>query len=206
MHDHHYFGVTGVTTVHAEANILIDGGSVFRETDGLSPNSGDADKTWVDAKIAIAPDDTNGIGEEHTFTVTVMEDDGSGGGFAAAAGEHVDFTLTDAGGLYPSSTQRPAPVIMPDPTPTPAVSACRLHRSAGTVTGHASSGVGSVGYPCSARRMAWHRTPDDAVKTYVDGSLSWLKRQHGALLQRDRGLPHHDRRYGHYRRVRDGAR
>ena len=48
-----------------------------RETDGVAPNSGDAVKFFVDAKITITPDeDTNEVNDEHTFTVTVNQDDG----------------------------------------------------------------------------------------------------------------------------------
>ena len=50
------------------------------------------------AKIAIAPNATNGIGESHTFTVTLQKDLDDGAGYIAAAGEHVDVTLAPAGG------------------------------------------------------------------------------------------------------------
>ena len=68
-----------------------------RDTDGTGANSGPAAKTWVNARIAIAPNATNEVGQPHTFTVTLEKDTGTGG-FVAAAGEHVDFTLTDSNG------------------------------------------------------------------------------------------------------------
>ena len=39
----------------------------------VAPNSGDAVKTFVDAKIAITPDATNRVGAPHTFTVHAVE-------------------------------------------------------------------------------------------------------------------------------------
>src|SRR6185295_5466436 len=58
--------------------------SVTRDTDpatttipsgpgGTSP-AGPATKTFVDAKITITPNDVNGVGDPHTFTVNVMQD------------------------------------------------------------------------------------------------------------------------------------
>ena len=39
---------------------------------------------------------TNNVNDAHTFTVTVMKNDGSG--YAAAEDEHIDFTLTNGNG------------------------------------------------------------------------------------------------------------
>src|SRR5207249_4238880 len=66
-------------------------------TDGTDSNSGPATKTWVNARILIAPNATNEVGQPHTFTVTLQKDTGTGV-FVAAAGEHVDVTLTDSNG------------------------------------------------------------------------------------------------------------
>jgi hypothetical protein len=53
----------------------------------------------VDARISIAPDDTNGIGEDHIFTVTVEKNEGQGAGWVAADdGTIVTVTLTDSNG------------------------------------------------------------------------------------------------------------
>src|SRR5204862_7895357 len=66
--------VTGVTTVSAHVSINAGGGvTVVRNTDGTGSNSAAANKTWVNAKIAIAPDATNRVGSPHTFTVTVSK-------------------------------------------------------------------------------------------------------------------------------------
>ena len=58
--------------------------TVVVQTDGTGNNSGDAVKRFVDAFIEIGPDDTNGIGESHTFTVNVQVNDGTSGSFADA--------------------------------------------------------------------------------------------------------------------------
>ena len=59
------------------------------QTDGTGLNTGDAVKTYVNAKISITPNATNEVGQPHTFTVTLKKDTGTGG-FVAAADEHVD--------------------------------------------------------------------------------------------------------------------
>src|SRR5262249_30507749 len=76
--------------------------SVTRQTgDGLSGDSGDATKAFVDARISIAPDDTNEVGQSHTFTVTLLKDLGDGNGLVAAAGESVPVTLDGTLGAVP---------------------------------------------------------------------------------------------------------
>jgi hypothetical protein len=65
---------TGTVTGHAAANVTFGGETFHVETAGLAGNSGDAVKRFVNAKIAIAPDDVNRVGESHTFTVTLSKD------------------------------------------------------------------------------------------------------------------------------------
>src|SRR5207249_10782494 len=63
------------------------------KTDGTGGNSGPATKTWVGARISIAPDDTNAVNTAHTFTVT-LEKQFADGTFAALAGKTVTFSVT----------------------------------------------------------------------------------------------------------------
>src|SRR6185503_11736924 len=94
--------VTGVVTVSAHATLSVGGLTLTRNTDGAGANSGAATKQFVNAKIAISPSAaTNEIGAPHTFTVTLSKD--TGNGFVPAAGEHVDFTLTDSNGATHSA-------------------------------------------------------------------------------------------------------
>ena len=71
----------GLVTGHAKSDVSVGGLSLHRETDGLAGNSGDAKKRYVDAQIKITPDDTNEVGQPHTFTVLVLEDNGGRSGY-----------------------------------------------------------------------------------------------------------------------------
>lgn len=92
------FASAGSSTVDASGTVNVGGVNINVATDGYGAHDISNQKTWVDANITITPDGTNPVNVPHTFTVTVMKDDGLGGGLVAAAGEHVDFTLTDGGG------------------------------------------------------------------------------------------------------------
>ena len=97
---------------NATTTLIVSGQPLMRDTDPATTTvagpggSGPATKTFVDAKISITPNATNEVGQPHTFTVTVMQDDGltaaQGGdgvtGFTAATVGNVDVTLTDSNG------------------------------------------------------------------------------------------------------------
>src|SRR4029079_7744764 len=97
---------------NATTSLSVGGLNLTRDTNpatagvGAGPNgSGPATKTFVDARIIIAPNDTNEVGQPHTFTVTVLEDngdgldtDGDGSTFDPAGGESVTVTLTNSNG------------------------------------------------------------------------------------------------------------
>src|SRR4029079_5621335 len=90
---------TGKVTGHASSTVSLGTPSTTFtvQTDGAAGNSGDAVKTYVDARISITPNATNEVGQPHTFTVTLTKDTGTGT-FVPAANEHVDVTLTDSNG------------------------------------------------------------------------------------------------------------
>src|SRR5262249_34351155 len=44
--------------------------------DSQSGDSGPATKTFIDARISLTPSSTNQVGQPHTFTLTVLQDDG----------------------------------------------------------------------------------------------------------------------------------
>src|SRR6185436_19024801 len=102
--------VTGNASVTMTITTATGSATVTRDTNPATANigagpggSGPAVKTFVDANITITPNATNEVGQPHTFTVTVMQDDGltaaQGGdgvtGFTAATVGNVDVTLTN---------------------------------------------------------------------------------------------------------------
>jgi len=94
---------TGITVGNASTTITLGDLTVTRDTAGNSGpgGSGPAAKRWVNASISIGPNGNNPVGAPHTFTVTVLKDNGAGlnnGRGVPAEGEHVDFTLSDSGG------------------------------------------------------------------------------------------------------------
>ena len=153
---------TGKVTGHASSTLSVTGSAAFTvQTDGQSPNSGDAVKTFVNARISIAPNATNEVGAPHTFTVTsrrtsvtVPASSGRGG----ARRLHVD-------GL-----ERCNPVRRDRARAganTNASGQCTItftSNTAGKVTGHASSSTRSV---VRRRSRATDGRPNsaDAVKT-----------------------------------------
>ncbi|HXL42746.1 MAG TPA: hypothetical protein VN960_01670, partial [Gaiellaceae bacterium] len=167
--------VTGVTTVSAHSTLTVGGISLTRHTNGSGANSGPATKRWVNAKIAIAPNATNEVGQPHTFTVTLMKDTGDGNGFVAAGGEHVNSTLTDSNGA--SSTLNAASSTCDDAgANTDASGQCLIvinSNTAGKVTAHASSALsvaGSAAFTVATDSSGLNSA--DAVKTYVDAKIS----------------------------------
>ena len=174
----------GQVTGHATVELTVGGVTLTRETDGVAPNSDDAVKTFVDAKIEIAPDATNEVGDPHTFTVTVMQDDGlsaaQGGdgadGFTAAPVGNVDVTLTDTNGAV--SVLDAAASTCDDNQPAgdnlDASGQCTTvftSNSAGQVTGHATVEVTVGGITLTRETDGVAPNSDDAVKTFVDAKI-----------------------------------
>jgi len=163
--------VTGVTTVSAHTTVTVGGLPLTRDTNGSGGNSGPAVKTWVNARISIAPNATNAVGQPHTFTVTLEKDNGTGT-FVAAAGEHVDVTLTDANGAAHSA---PTGTCTSAGANTNAAGQCAItfsSNSAGTVTGHATSTLAVNGSaPFTIATDGVSGNSGDAVKTYVDANI-----------------------------------
>jgi len=173
----------GKVTGNASVTLSVGGVSLTRDTDpataliGAGPGgSGPAVKTYVDAWITIAPDDTDNITEQHAFTVTVKANDGSGSGFQDAPDNTpVTVTLTPAGG---------ASVLgVSDNCASPGTSSgtCTVtfhSDTAGTVTGHASVDITLSGLPLHRETDGNSPNSGDAVKTYIVGSLAWHKEDH----------------------------
>jgi uncharacterized repeat protein (TIGR01451 family) len=149
--------------------------TVTRSTSGNSGpgGSGPATKVFVDAAVSIAPSATNGITEAHTFTITAtaLPDGGSVTGFA----------------ITPSVS--PAPTSESDTCANPLVSGntatCTMtinSNSPGTFTANATAAVSfadAFGDTLTVTRSTSGNSgpggSGPATKTFVAGSLRWLK-------------------------------
>jgi len=122
----------------------------------------------VNAKIAIAPDATNEVGQPHTFTATLQKDTGDGNGFVAAAGEAMTITLTPASGASPV----PAGPFNCTTNASGQCQATFTSATAGTVTAHASSSLSVAGSaPFTVQTDGVAPNSGDAVKTFVDANI-----------------------------------
>jgi hypothetical protein len=162
--------VTGTTVIRATSTVTVVGVALTRATgDGLAGDSDDAQKSWGSARISIAPNATNEIGQPHTFTVTLEKNTGSG--FVPAAGEHVTVTLTDSNGathLAPTGTCTNAGAN------TSANGQCTItftSPTAGKVTGHASATLAINGGSITVQTDGTGGSSVDAVKTFVDANI-----------------------------------
>jgi hypothetical protein len=178
----------GEITGHAAADVDIGNTTIHVETDATGDNSGDATKRFVDAQIGITPDDTNSIGEDHTFTVEVEQDDGlaadEGGdgvdGFGPAPhGTTVDVTLTDSDGAGSVISLNTCSVIG---TVDGTCSVTFTSDTAGTVTGSASVTFLVDGVSLTRATGTTGET-GAATKVFVSGSITWTKVDNAGALQ-----------------------
>ena len=159
---------TGLTAVSASTTVNVGGQMLTRSTDGVGSNSLPAKKTWVNAKIAIAPNATNEVGKPHTFTVTLQKDSGNGAGFVAAAGETVSVSLAGSNGAVPS----PAGPFSLTTNASGQGSVTFTSNTTGKVTGHASSTLSvGVSVPFKVETDGVALNGSDAVKTFVDANI-----------------------------------
>jgi uncharacterized repeat protein (TIGR01451 family) len=152
--------------------------------DSNAGDSGPATKFFEDAQISIAPNDTNGLTEPHTFTITVLDNAGDGNGYVAAGNVPVTVTLTGQNGAVPipatpltgttdvnghfqvTFTSDSGGQVLGNATTTFTLSGVTLTRTTG-------DGKGEVGFVDSG----------PATKTFVPGSLRWKKvDENGNLL------------------------
>jgi uncharacterized repeat protein (TIGR01451 family) len=161
----------------ATADLTVSGVALHRATgDGQSGDTGAATKRFVDATVTIAPNATNGITEAHTFTVMVMQNDGLGGGFVPAVGASVAVTLTNSGGA--SYTQFDGvPLVLSGTTDANGnFQVTFTSDTAGQVIGNATAMLTVSGVPLTRATGDSHSGDSGpATKTFVSGSLKWLK-------------------------------
>ena len=161
---------TGTTTIRASVILSVGGVKLTRQTGSGAPNSPDAVKTWVDARISIDPAEaTKEVGEAHTFTVTLEIDDGSGDGFVGATVDNVTI------GLFPTTimTSNTCALGTSGTTDTP-VGACSLSivsSSTGDFTISASTIVSVLGVEMRVSTEAQDRNSSPATMTFVDAII-----------------------------------
>jgi uncharacterized repeat protein (TIGR01451 family) len=175
----------GQVTGKATATLSVLGVSLTRKTgDSNAGDSGPAVKTYEDATISIGPNGVNGITESHTFTATVMENLGQGGGWVAASGVPVTITLANTNGSNyivtavsdaGSTTDNIHFVGTTDASGH--FSVTFTSTSAGDVIGNASTTFTTSDGVTLTRATSDSHTGDSgaADKTFVAGSLKWLK-------------------------------
>jgi hypothetical protein len=162
---------TGVSAIQASTSVTVGGVPLSRSTgDGLAGDGANAQKTWVDAKISIAPDATNEVGQSHTFTVTVLKDTGTGT-FVPAAGEHVDFTLTDSNGAAHTSATGTCTNPGANTDPSGQCTIVFTSPTAGKVTANATSTLTVAGLPILVSTDGTFHNSGPAVKTFVDANI-----------------------------------
>ena len=168
--------VTGVDTIKATATVSVSGNAITRSTSTAANTAAggglDATKRWVNARISIAPNATNAVGQPHTFVVTLQQDTGTGT-FVAFQNQHVDVTLTDAGGAVHTA---PTGTCTNPGANTDINGQCTItftSNTVGTVTGHATSTVSVMGSAnfTVATGTGLPNGPD-AIKTFVN---AWIE-------------------------------
>src|SRR5439155_752207 len=164
---------TGTVTEHAASTLTIGSATFTVQTDGTGLNSGNAVKTFVNAKISITPSTaTNRFGDPHTFTVTLWKDVGDNKGFVKAKDEHVDVTLTDDLGATHRVPTGSCTTAGPNTDVNGQCTITFTSNSTGTVTGHATSTLILAGNSALVKTDGTGLNSGNAVKTFVDAKIS----------------------------------
>ena len=155
----------GNVSVHASSDPVNLGVAVHVETDGLGQNSADAQKDYVNAKISIAQDDINAVGDPHTFTIKVEKDTGSGFTGVSGVNPTVVFTPSASGTVTDNCAS----------TGTNASGECTVVINSAvagifTATANINISVNTVLFSLITNSLNGNSAP--AVKTYVDARIS----------------------------------
>jgi hypothetical protein len=157
---------------------------VSRTTDTTHGSSGPATKRFVDAYITIAPPEaTNSVGDQHTFVVSVFQNDGlpanaPGGdaftGFGPAPdGTPVTVTLTNHDGANFQLILDTC--AAPNGTTAGTCNVTFSSPTAGTVTGHASVTFDVGGVSLTRETDGVAPNSGDAIKHFLAGTIRWTK-------------------------------
>src|SRR5262249_33826661 len=153
--------------VQATSDIPVEGHVITRTT-GTTQNtdsggSGNASKTWASAKITIESSATNEVGQPHTFTVTIYENNG-GGYQHVGAGEDCEITLT--GGGTPGAVPSPPGPFNLMTSSSGQCSTTFTSQTAGTVIGHGKSMLVIGGQPVTIETDGSGANSGNATKTF----------------------------------------
>ena len=155
--------VTGQSILNASVTLMVGGVELTRQTGSGALNSADAVKTWVDAKISIDPvDATNEVGDPHTFTVTVLTDDGAGGFLPADVGV-VDITVSPSTTIVDNSCAAG--------TTDGVCSVTIVSTATGEFNITASAEVTVLGQPILVTTDSSGQNSGPATKTFVDAKI-----------------------------------
>jgi hypothetical protein len=181
-----------VITGTATATVTVQGQTFELDTADSADNP-DATKIYVDGDVEISPSATNGIGESHTFTVSATQTIGDGDEEAATDG-HAVVTLADDDAVNEIDDAGTTCAIAgdgSDPTENNLDSngECTVAFTsdvAGTVTGSVTVDIfitTDEGDITITRSTGTTAETGAAVKTFVDGTITWLKHdEDGNLL------------------------
>jgi hypothetical protein len=167
--------VPGTTVVSATSDIPVGGQTITRTTNTAvntaAGGSGNASKSWATARIRIAPNDANAVGDPHTFTVTVEQD--TGAGFTGIQGAHVDFTLANT--LGANAVLNAAASTCDDAGPnTNAQGQCTItftSATPGLVTGNATTTITVAGGSVTLTTNGVAPNSGPALKRFVDANI-----------------------------------
>ena len=159
----------GTTTGHVSVSLDLGaaGGDVTRTDGSKTPGQGDAVKTWVDARISIGDDGTNGVGEPHTFTGHVTINDG-GGWDDAPSGTTISFAIDSGPGSLSAGS-----CVTTDASGTCSVDLTSAVAGVTVVSASTNVTVGALPLARTTDGQAGNSGP--ATKTWVAGSLEWFK-------------------------------
>jgi hypothetical protein len=157
----------GQVDIKATINPTVSGVSLTRTTgDGLSGDSSDAAKTYVDAYITLALQHTPDlVGSAENVTASVFTNDGSGSGYKPASGAVVNLTIvgSSVGNFVPSGTATSCT--------TDATGSCTVQITSnvvGTTTVHATTTVTVDGIPLTrSTGDGISQDGQDIVKTWI---------------------------------------
>jgi hypothetical protein len=156
-----------VFTATASDAVTVNGFTVTLSTNGTNGNSGPATKTYVDAKIAIAPSAVNEVGQQHVFTVTVT---GLGASEPFAV-QSITTSVVDSHGNPPGTMS----TTCGSPNVSGNVATCTItidNSTADVFTASATAHVTVDGLALTRSTDGTHGSSGPATKTYVDANIT----------------------------------